>query len=31
VRVETFEDALSSVQAWAEDPDADLPTCEEDA
>lgn len=31
VRVETFEDALESVQAWAEDPDADLPTCEEDA
>lgn len=25
----TLEDAVRSVQAWAEDPDADLPTCED--
>ncbi len=29
VRVETFDDALESVQAWGEDRDADLPSCEE--
>ena len=29
VRVDTFDDALESVQAWGEDRDADLPSCEE--
>ncbi len=29
VRAETFESALEAVQAWAEDPDADLPSCED--
>lgn len=29
-RVETMPRALESVQAWAEDPDADLPECEEE-
>jgi PDZ domain-containing protein len=30
VRVKTFEDALSSVKAWVDDPKADLPSCEEE-
>ncbi|MEN8706651.1 MAG: PDZ domain-containing protein [Nocardioides marinisabuli] len=29
VRAETFESALAAVQAWADDPDADLPSCED--
>jgi PDZ domain-containing protein len=29
VRVATFEDAVAAVQAWADDHDADLPSCEE--
>ena len=29
VRAETFESALGAVQAWADDPDADLPSCED--
>ena len=29
VRVGTFEQALEAVQSWAEDPDADLPSCED--
>lgn len=30
VRVATFEGALDAVQAWAEDRDADLPSCEDE-
>ena len=29
VRADTFESALESVQTWADDPDAELPTCED--
>ena len=29
VRVETLDDALSAIETWVEDPDADLPSCEE--
>lgn len=31
VRVETFDQALEAVQSWAEDRDADLPSCEDAA
>jgi PDZ domain-containing protein len=31
VRVSTFDEALEAVQAWAEDHDADLPTCGSDS
>lgn len=31
VPVATFEDALQAIESWTEDPDADLPTCEEDS
>ena len=29
-RVETFDDALASIRAFADDPDADLPACEKE-
>ena len=31
VRVATLTEALDAIDAWVEDPDADLPTCEDDA
>jgi PDZ domain-containing protein len=30
VRVATFDEALTAIEDWVEDPEADLPTCEED-
>lgn len=29
VRVETFSDAMEAIQTWVEEPDADLPSCED--
>jgi PDZ domain-containing protein len=29
-RVATFDEALAAVEAWVDDPDADLPTCKEE-
>jgi Lon-like protease len=29
VRVETLDDALSAIETWVDDPDAELPSCEE--
>jgi PDZ domain-containing protein len=31
VRATTFVDTLAAVEAWVEDPDADLPSCEDAA